>query len=148
MIARCMNPKAHRYDLYGGRGISVCERWVESFESFLSDMGQRPSDGHSLDRFPDKDGNYEPGNVRWATHQEQMLNRRPWKWSESARLRHKIGPGSLSKIDWDAVVSEVAKNERGLRAIAKDFGITQPAISSMLRRRGTPAEVLRKSGVC
>lgn len=74
MHTRCSNPKSSYFPRYGGRGISVCSRW-DSFEFFLSDMGNRPSRGHSLDRFPNRDGNYEPGNCRWATSQEQNRNR-------------------------------------------------------------------------
>lgn len=73
MRNRCANPKNPAYHLYGGRGITVCERW-DSFESFYSDMGPRPEDC-SLDRV-DADGNYEPGNVRWATQKVQQNNRR------------------------------------------------------------------------
>jgi hypothetical protein len=61
---------------YGGRGISMCSEWSDSFDSFLAHVGPRPSDRHSLDRI-DNDGNYEPGNVRWATRKEQQANRRP-----------------------------------------------------------------------
>lgn len=75
MIARCHNPKRVGFRHYGGRGIVVCNRWRESFDTFLADVGPRPSPEHSLDRC-DNDGNYEPGNVRWATVVEQGRNRR------------------------------------------------------------------------
>ncbi len=72
MRARCQNPNNHAYDRYGARGIQVCDRW-ESFEAFYADVGPRPSTKHSLDRFPNNDGNYEPGNVRWATEGQRMI---------------------------------------------------------------------------
>lgn len=78
MIRRCESPTAVQWKYYGGRGIRVCNRWRESFAAFLADMGSRPSPEHSIDRV-DNDGDYEPGNCRWATKLEQARNRRPRK---------------------------------------------------------------------
>ncbi len=75
MRARCLNPKSPSYRNYGGRGITICEQWVESFPTFCKDMGPRPSEDHSIDRI-NNEGNYEPSNCRWATRQEQGRNTR------------------------------------------------------------------------
>lgn len=75
MIQRCTKPGHKGFKYYGARGIRVCDRWMESFGAFLSDMGAPPSAIHSLDRL-NPDGNYEPGNVRWATPAEQARNKR------------------------------------------------------------------------
>lgn len=74
MKQRCYNPKHSKYAAYGGRGITVCERWLRSFHNFMEDIGPR-SDGLSLER-KDVDGNYEPANCKWATPAEQAANKR------------------------------------------------------------------------
>lgn len=78
MIRRCHSPTAKAYSSYGGRGIHVCDRWRDSFEAFVADMGPRPT-GHSVERI-NNNGNYEPSNCRWATNKEQSLNKRCTMW--------------------------------------------------------------------
>jgi hypothetical protein len=73
MLQRCFNPNIEKYKNYGGRGITVCERWLD-FENFLSDMGEPPK-GYSLDRI-DNFGNYEPDNCKWSTQEQQQNNKR------------------------------------------------------------------------
>jgi len=75
MKSRCYNHHLDSYHNYGGRGITVCDRWKDSFENFLSDMGLKPSSDYSLDRI-DPDGNYEPSNCRWADTKTQTNNKR------------------------------------------------------------------------
>lgn len=74
MIKRCTNARNASYARYGARGITVCQRWLDSFENFIFDMGRRPSDKHSLDRI-DNNAGYGPDNCRWATATEQQCNR-------------------------------------------------------------------------
>lgn len=110
MKRRCLLPTDRCYHLYGGRGITICERWINSFENFLSDMGERPSPRHSIDRI-DTNGNYEPSNCRWATPKEQQNNKRSCcyieyggerltitQWAErtglkAATIRNRLGYG-------------------------------------------------------
>jgi hypothetical protein len=84
MDDRCYNPKNKQYKDWGGRGIKICDRWRDDengFQNFLSDVGPRPSELHTIDRYPNNDGDYEPGNVRW-TEDEQNRNKRTNVWVE------------------------------------------------------------------
>ncbi len=74
MNTRCHNPNHRSFKNYGAKGISVCQRWRDSFEDFLKDMGPKPTPRHTLDRYPDRAGNYDPDNVRWASPVEQANN--------------------------------------------------------------------------
>lgn len=94
MKQRCYNKKVERYHYYGGERVEVCERWLNSFENFFEDMGERPSSLHSLDRFPNKNGNYEPSNCRWATTKQQNSNKRNNKWIEYGGLK-------MIHADWE-----------------------------------------------
>lgn len=112
MKARCSNPNNIAYRHYGGRGIAVCERWSNSFEAFLSDMGERPSSQHSIDRI-DNDRGYGPDNCRWATRSEQMANTR--------------GARPVLRSD--------GRSYRTLKEAADDVGVTQANIGAVCRGR-------------
>jgi hypothetical protein len=74
MVERCHSPTSNGYFRYGGKGIIVCEKWRHDFAAFYAYVGSRPTPKHSIDRYPNNRGNYEPGNVRWATRKEQQRN--------------------------------------------------------------------------
>lgn len=116
MIVRCKYPSATGFERYGGRGITVCEEWARSFEAFYAYVGPRPSPRHSLDRYPNVNGNYEPGNVRWASTIEQARNKRSTvtvtvgsetrplaEWCERQGLKYSIVKDRIHKLGWDPV---------------------------------------------
>lgn len=117
MRQRCFNPKNPRFKDYGGRGISVCERWRSSFEAFLSDMGPRPPRA-SIDRV-DNDGNYEPSNCRWATPAEQIQNSRKAKLTaEEVREIRTLVAGGARQAD-----------------VAKRYGMNRSTICNIVKGR-------------
>lgn len=108
MKVRCFNKKDGNYYLYGARGITVCERWENSFENFWEDMGPAWQPGLSVER-DNVNGNYEPGNCRWATPKEQANNRR------------------------SNVIIETPKGRMNIQQAADTFGLTHQTISSRIR---------------
>jgi hypothetical protein len=116
MKTRCLNPNHSSYAKYGAKGITVCSRWIESFNAFLSDMGECP-EGFSIDRI-DNHGGYEPGNCRWANRTTQAQNRDTVKWLT-------FDGETLCISDW-----------------AKRFGVTDSAISYRLNRGWTVEKTL------
>lgn len=90
MIARCENTSGNDYKRWGYRGIKVCARWRNSFENFLTDMGPRPTGRHSIDRYPNNNGNYEPSNCRWALPTEQARNTRATRLSPELAREAKV----------------------------------------------------------
>lgn len=108
MRRRCNDPKNNRYERYGGRGIKVCDRWNESFQSFLQDVGERPSLDHSIER-RDNNRGYEPNNCYWASRQEQSNNKKTsvlWQFNDRKQT---IGEWSKETgIGWDTLKSRVS----------------------------------------
>lgn len=116
MKMRCTNPSHPSYSRYGGRGITVCQRWLNSFDDFLSDVGHRPSPELSLDRV-DNDKGYEPDNVRWSTITTQQRNSRVAKLTEAQveeiRGRPDLLLRELSEM-YGVSTSQVSKIRRGV----------------------------------
>ena len=110
MIQRCCNPKSKSYPHYGERGVAVCEQWVDSYQTFLSDMGERPKD-KTLDRI-DNDGNYEPSNCRWATLSEQVCNR-------TNTIRFTINSETKTLMEWCKTIGRDHMLVRGRLARGK-----------------------------
>jgi|SRR5262249_26096956 len=116
MIQRCYNTAHKSYSVYGGLGVVVCDRWRKDFTAFFADVGPRPSSQHSLDRFPNNAGNYEPGNVRWATTEEQNRNQRDTKLTDEKVAQIRALRGVQSQYQ-----------------TAQEFGVSQPYVSRIQR---------------
>lgn len=128
MINRCERPATVGYERYGGAGVKVCSSWRQDFVAFYKDMGPRPSSDHSLDRYPDRRGNYEPGNCRWATRREQNNNTSAnvyitvngethtlAEWCRIKNLNHRTIQHRIRRGGWDpirALTEPVNKNFR------------------------------------
>jgi hypothetical protein len=117
MIGRCTKPDNDCFEYYGGRGITVCDRWLTSFENFLTDMGPKPSLHHTIERIDNNKG-YEPGNCKWATLSEQARNRR------------------------DNVLLEHDEKVQCLAAWADDLGIKQTTLRMRLKRGWSAERIL------
>ena len=133
---RCYNNKSKSYKDYGGRGIGMFDEWVNDFDSFLSYIGMRPSKNHSVDRFPNNNGHYEPGNVRWATPKEQAGNTR-----KSVILTHNGVSKNLS--DWAKYFN--VKHEAIRYHLKNGRTITQIFNYYSLKMKGTKIRTLWKS---
>jgi hypothetical protein len=137
MAGRCYNPLDKRFGYYGGRGITVCERWrgESGYANFLADLGRRPSPRHSIDR-KEVNGNYEPGNCRWATPEQQMRNKRDnvnvtidgrtmclKEWSRERGLNYKM-VHSRVRSGWPpevaVAVRDVGRGGHGVLSLAKE----------------------------
>lgn len=127
MKQRCFNENHKSYADYGGRGITVCKEWVDSFDRFYADMGEPPSETHTLDR-RDNDGSYSPGNCRWATTEEQHLNR-----SDNSYLT--LNGVTKTQAEWSRItgLSRLTIQQRRKRGWTDEQTLTLPT-GTRLRR--------------
>lgn len=162
MNGRCYSNKNPSYHLYGEKGITVCDRWRKSFKNFLEDMGAKPNATYSLDRFPNKNGNYEPSNCKWSTPKEQSNNKNNnnlieingetlniTQWSEKTKLNRNVlasrirqgwkGSKIISKVASKLTKSQkieiikLRKNKIKLKIISEKFNVSIQAISKICK---------------
>jgi hypothetical protein len=139
MLTRCSNPSVSIYYLYGGRGISVCEKWKGDFLAFFSDMGPRPSKRHSVER-RDPNGNYEPGNCYWATRAQQVNNRRCTRFVEYRGRRMALTDAvraAGSVIHYEAAWIRIKTGWTPERALETPRLMESPASEAARRRRAS-----------
>lgn len=132
ILQRCLNPNHASFSYYGGRGINVCPEWVASFDAFYDHVGDRPSEKHSIDRI-DNSGNYEPGNVRWATKRQQTLNRRNTQLYEVEGV-------FLTATEWAAF--SPASKRTVFRRLLNGWSIEE-AVLTVPSPRGSPTQPTR-----
>lgn len=145
--SRCTYQKKNGFERYGGRGITMCERWLHSFANFYADMGPRPSPKHSIDRI-DNDGNYTPSNCRWATRREQDSNRSITRrltfsgttktvqeWAELTGLNYRTLVGRINR-GWP---SKRALAERAARSHTRRETLTSAELTLLLTGQPLPA---------
>jgi hypothetical protein len=136
---RCQDRNLPAYKNYGGRGI---EFKFNSFEEFLAELGPKPTPQHGVDRYPNNDGNYEPGNVRWANRSEQNKNRRPFSEETCCKMRGPRGqyrPASgtqFNVIPIEDIRREYFDESYTLRQIAVKYGCDKDTIANHLTRAG------------
>lgn len=122
MILRCHDTGNQAYRHYGGRGIRVCAKWRRSFKAFLKDVGPRPSDKHSIDRYPDNNGDYEPSNVRWATMKEQGRNRRTSRFIVIGGERRTIAEwAEISGLSWSTIHNRLLRGWQNSRLLVARY---------------------------
>lgn len=151
MLARCYNESVAAYPRYGARGIAVCDRWRDDFKNFFEDVGPRPSPKHSIDRI-DNDGNYEPGNCRWATPIEQAHNKSKgdkasgFYWSDEDLEALKRMWGLFYSTA--EIASVIGRTESTIRLRAFKLGLTRSASTTRLIKKNKElAHVLREKGM-
>lgn len=144
--SRCCDTKATAYPRYGGRGVKVAPEWLHDFEAFLRDVGPRPSPNHSIDRHPDSDGDYRPGNVRWATRTEQNRNRSCCRYLEYDGLRLTLAEWAERQgIPWNTLDTRLSRGWSVERALltpsrASSAKITDPDPCLLDKSHTDPSE--------